>query len=109
MYEQRHEHMKSFDCGFCHGMVRMCGGGCNKRKPLSLSTVDVSVYPSCHAESCHVTNWGLVREHQKTSCLKILVVETFVFYFHCSLVFSLSDSDHKFLILSTRRVVPQQV
>ena len=36
-------------------MVRMRGGGCNKSKPLSLATVDVSVYPSCHAESCHVT------------------------------------------------------
>ena len=77
-------------------MVRMRGGGCNKSKPLSLATVDISVYPSCHAESCHVTNWGLVREHQKTSWLKILVTETFVFYFHCSLVFTLSDSNHKF-------------
>ena len=90
-------------------MVRMRGGGCNKSKPLSLATVDVSVYPSCHAKSSHVTNWGPVREHQKTSCLKILVAETFVFYFHCSLVFTLSDSNHKFLILSTGRVVPQQV
>ena len=36
-------------------MVSMRGGGCNKSKPLSLATVDVSVYPSCHAESCHVT------------------------------------------------------
>ena len=36
-------------------MVRMHGGGCNKSKPLSLATVDVRVYPSCHAESCHVT------------------------------------------------------
>ena len=31
------------------------GGGCNKSKPLSLATVDVRVYPSCHTESCHVT------------------------------------------------------
>ena len=45
----------SFVGGECYGMVRMRGGGCNKSKPLSLSTVDVSVYPSCHAESCHVT------------------------------------------------------
>ena len=36
-------------------MVCMRGGGWIKSKPLSLSTVDVSVYPSCHAESCHVT------------------------------------------------------
>ena len=36
-------------------MVRMRRGDCNKSKPLSLFTVDVSVYPSCHAESCHVT------------------------------------------------------
>ena len=68
----------------CYGMVRMRRGGCNKSKPLSMSTVDVSVYPSCQAESSHVTNWGLVLEHQKTNCLKILVAETFVFYFHCS-------------------------
>ena len=45
----------SFVGGECYDMVRMRGGGCNKSKPLSLSTVDVSVYPSCHAESCHVT------------------------------------------------------
>ena len=41
--------------GGCYDMVRMRGGGCNKSKPLNLATVDVSVYPSCHAESCHVT------------------------------------------------------
>ena len=45
----------SFVGGECYGMVRMHGGGCNKSKLLSLSTVDVSVYPSCHAESCHLT------------------------------------------------------
>ena len=94
---------------YCYGMVRMRGGGCNKSKLLGLATVDVPVYPSCHAKSCHITNWGLVREHQKTSRLKILVMETLVFYFHCSLVFTLSDSNHKFLILSTGCVVPQQV
>ena len=80
-------------------MVRMHGGSCNKSKPLSLAAVDVRVYLSYHAESCHVTNLGVVQEHQKTSLIKILIAETFVFYFHCSIVFTLSDSNRKFLIL----------
>ena len=86
--------------------AHVCRGAVIRVKLLSLATLDVRMYPSCHAKSCHVTNSGLVREHQKTSCLKSLVTETFVFYFHCSLVFTLSDSNHNFLTLSAGRMVP---